>query len=278
MIERFMGCYSTLKAIPVPVDSNWDVSVPNMLAAYNQATEQGKKVSAVVVVNPNNPTGSMYGRELMLEVMQFAKERDMHVIVDEIYFLSTYEGKFDSILSYSRQWPDPLRTHFLWGFSKDMSLSGGRCGVIVSKNPDIHTMFAKSIAFMHFVPGIIQMKLCNVLKDKVWVDEMLDSSRSRLRANSQIVMETLDKLELTYLRPRGCLFMWVDFSKLFKSLPPTREEAETIFNRIIDYKIYISWGAGFNAPKPEFFRIVYAVPRENIALAMQRFEKFVAEY
>ena len=57
--------------------------------------------------------------------MKFAKERELHVIIDEIYFLSIFEeGDFESCLSYTEEWPDPLRTHFVWGFSKDFSMSG----------------------------------------------------------------------------------------------------------------------------------------------------------
>ena len=126
------------------------------------------------------------------------------MIIDEIYFLSMFEeGTFQSCLSYSQDWPDPARTHFMWGFSKDFSMSGSRCAVIHSKNRDLHRAFCKDISFYHNVPGIVQMKLCRMLQDKVWVEEYLEESRIRLQRHAGIVMSTLDSLGVSYFKPEG---------------------------------------------------------------------------
>ena len=128
----------------------------------------------------------------------------MHVIIDEIYLLSTFEeGTFESCLSFSKEWPDPTRTHFMWGFSKDFAMSGSRCAVFHSKNRAIHMAFGKDISFYHNVPGVMQMKLCRMLRDREWVNGYLVETRKRLQKHAAIVMKTLDSLHISYQKPTG---------------------------------------------------------------------------
>lgn len=278
MTEVYMGNYMQLKPIGVETDSNNMVSVRLLAEAWERAVEEGKKVCGVVLINPSNPTGAVYSKELQLEVFKFAKERKLHVIIDEIYFLSTFEeDKFQSCLSFSREWPDPARTHFMWGFSKDFSMSGSRSAVIHSKNKGVHQAFGKDIGFYHNVPGMVQMKLCRMLRDTEWVDEYLRESRVRLRRHAQIVMTTLDQLNLSYVTPTGTLYLWMDFTPLFRG-PPSPEEAAEIFYQMIDSGIYIPSSKGFNGTDPAFFRIIYAIPEGFLAEAMTRLKNFVIEY
>ena len=115
----------------------------------------GNHVKGFIFCNPNNPLGVVFSKELMLSLMRVCAKYNVHFISDEIYGLSVFDptAKFDSILSIPKEKvraeqrqqnliflpkiPDPERTHFLWGLSKDFSLAGLRIGFIHSYNTDL---------------------------------------------------------------------------------------------------------------------------------------------
>ena len=277
MAADYMKGYMGLNPIAVDLDEDNMVSVESLQLKYDEAVLEGKKVCGLVLINPHNPTGAVYDKKLVVEVMEFASARGIHMIVDEIYLLSVFEeGVFESCLSYSLQWPDPDRTHFMWSFSKDFAMSGARCAVLYTKNRAIHATFDR-MAFYHSVPAMVQMKLCAMLRDTQWVDDFLAESRVRLKDHANVVMESLDKLGIPYLKPIGTLFLWADFTPVFRNRP-SQTEADSIFLEMLNNLIYIPSARGFNGIDPKNFRIVYAIPKDDLMKAMSRLEEFVCSY
>ena len=72
----------------------------------------------------------------------------------------------------------------------------------------------------------------------------------------------------------GTLYIWADFTRLFKRAP-TDEEAVSIFYKMMDHLVYIPSAKGFNGTNPKYFRIVYSIPEEDLIEAMRRFKEFV---
>ncbi|XP_041354153.1 1-aminocyclopropane-1-carboxylate synthase-like protein 1 [Gigantopelta aegis] len=132
--------------------------------AYRQAKDEGKSVKGVVLINPHNPLGDVYSKSDLHRFLLFAAQHQLHVILDEIYALSVFDEQttFSSVLSLSV--PDPQRTHFIWGFSKDLGLSGYRCGVLYSRNKDV-IRYATQVAIYHLTPPLVQLKLEKLITD-----------------------------------------------------------------------------------------------------------------
>ena len=100
----------------------------------------GKVVRAFLYSNPNNPLGIVYPLSLTIKLMEVCKKHKVHFISDEIYALSVFKKStpFESILSIPpEKVPDPERTHFLWGLSKDFGLAGFRIGVLHSYSESV---------------------------------------------------------------------------------------------------------------------------------------------
>ena len=277
MTANYMKGYNGLQPIGVDVDENNMVSVQMLKSKYEESVSEGKTVCGIVLINPHNPTGAVYDKDLVMDILNFACSRDIHVVIDEIYFLSVFEeGAFQSCLSYSQEWPDPDRTHFMWSFSKDFAMSGSRCAVLYSKNRNVHSSYER-VGFYHMVAGIIQMKLCAMLRDTDWVDGYLTESRLRLKEHADMVMQSLDAIGISYFKPVGTLYLWADFTTVFKNIP-SESEADAIFFGMLDNLIYIPSAKGFNGSNPKYFRIVFAIPKDYLIEAMKRLEDFVLSY
>merc|ERR1719427_1226945 len=112
--------------------NNWALTAEIVRKGYEKATKEGKNIRALVLINPHNPLGSILDRGAMWDILQFCRDKKIHVIFDEIYRLCIFKGclsDFTSILQFGKNVPDPNRTHFVWSMSKDFGMSGFRCRV-----------------------------------------------------------------------------------------------------------------------------------------------------
>jgi aspartate/methionine/tyrosine aminotransferase len=121
-----------------PEDPNDDEMGPALIAALRRAVTsdgwKGKKIRALVVTNPHNPTGRCYTPDVLADIATFCQDADIHLVVDEVYALSQTQEyasgtpAFMSALSLDlpSMGVDPARVHVLWGTSKDLGSSGFR--------------------------------------------------------------------------------------------------------------------------------------------------------
>lgn len=109
-------------------------------AKFLQARLQGVSIKAVLICNPHNPLGRCYPRETLEALMRFCQKYQIHLISDEIYALSVYDGDsstgFVSVLSIdpASLGVDPALIHVLYGMSKDFAAAGLRLGCLISRN------------------------------------------------------------------------------------------------------------------------------------------------
>ncbi len=98
--------------------------------------------------------------------MKFAKNHELHVVINEIYANCIYEkqDQFQNVLSYFDDLPDPLRTHFMWSFSKDFCSAGLRCGVIYRQNDFLITAVSQMV-ILFLPPYVVQHKRSIILND-----------------------------------------------------------------------------------------------------------------
>ncbi|XP_070554239.1 1-aminocyclopropane-1-carboxylate synthase-like protein 1 isoform X2 [Ptychodera flava] len=239
----------------------FQLTVDMLEDALGQATQKDINIRGLFLINPHNPLGDIYSKQLLMDCLHFAKRHGLHVIVDEIYMLSVFdeEAEFTSVLSLE-DLPDPDRTHFTWSFSKDFSISGLRCGVIYSWNKEILSAVA-GVAYWFALPTVVQVTLNSMLCDEEWVAQTyLPTNRKRLRNAHEIMSKGLTRLGIPHLARSAGLYIWADFRKVMAT--GVYEAEMEMFYELIDAGVYITPGQGFYCKEPGWFRIVFALPRD----------------
>ncbi|GFR19693.1 probable inactive 1-aminocyclopropane-1-carboxylate synthase-like protein 2, partial [Trichonephila clavata] len=144
--------------LPIPVFTKEESETPPVLTvekvkkAYEDAIAKTLVVKAIFLINPHNPLGEIYTPELLLEIFTFCSEHNLHVIVDEIYALSTFEGspEFHSTLKFP-DLPNKEKVHVLYGISKDFGIAGLRVGVIHTQNKALQNCL-KQLSVYQVIP------------------------------------------------------------------------------------------------------------------------------
>lgn len=176
------------------------------------------------------------------------------------------------------QIPDPFKTHFLWGFSKDFGMASFRYGVIHTLNEDLMTIM-NGMSLYTSVEGHIQQIGAKMLSDKDWLENSyFPTNDSRLRQAFQDCSDFFKQLGCKVHPSKAGLFAWIDFSPFFKGKEiSSKTEKEMFIKLFTEYKIYIPNGGEFECLDPGWFRIIFAVKRSTWQEFTRRFAKFVAE-
>uniref|UniRef100_A0A8B9NAG4 Aminotransferase class I/classII large domain-containing protein n=1 Tax=Accipiter nisus TaxID=211598 RepID=A0A8B9NAG4_9AVES len=119
---------------------------------------------------------------------------------------------------FSFSLPDPERTHFMWGFSKDFGMSGIRVGVLYTRNNEIRKA-VNQLAVFHSCPGPVQHVLSQFLRDRDWLDNVFfPTNKKRLKEAQNILVDGLADVGIPVLKSSGGLYVWADFRKVFRDL------------------------------------------------------------
>ncbi|XP_052658295.1 1-aminocyclopropane-1-carboxylate synthase-like protein 1 isoform X2 [Harpia harpyja] len=276
--------YGGIQPVHVPLSSEvtdeeghpFQLTVEKLEAALQSAKKQGIRVRALILINPHNPLGDIYPAQLLKECLEFAHRYELHVIMDEIYMLSVYDDTtFTSVLSLDCL-PDPERTHFMWGFSKDFGMSGIRVGVLYTRNHEIRKA-VNQLAVFHSCPGPVQHVLSQFLRDRDWLDNVFfPTNKKRLKEAQNILVDGLADVGIPVLKSSGGLYVWADFRKFLKS--QTFEAELELWQKLLDKKLLISPGKAFYCYEPGWFRLVFSNSVDKIYLCIQRLEKMLHSY
>jgi 1-aminocyclopropane-1-carboxylate synthase len=245
---------------------------------YNEALTEGLNPRMILLINPNNPLGDVYDETTLLPILQFAAEKSLHVVIDEVYALSTFlTCSFQSILNYRTLLPDPDRTHFLWSFSKDFSLNGARVGVMYTGTKEICQLSSK-INFL-FVPSRnTQFMLQQLISDHEWIRYYIVSNRQRLTqryTQVKLALETIEGVKVR--RSHAGFFIWVDLRELMPE-EPTFDDETRLFEHLFDCAgIFILRGQILGCTQPGWFRIVFSVNDAMICEALLRMKTALTE-
>uniref|UniRef100_A0A0B7A264 Aminotransferase class I/classII large domain-containing protein n=2 Tax=Arion vulgaris TaxID=1028688 RepID=A0A0B7A264_9EUPU len=224
---------------------------------YQTAVSEGKRVRAVMVNNPVNPTGDVIGAEQLTELLNFAHRHKLHVLSNEIYGLSVHDPdvKFTSILELPH--PDPERVHFTWGVSKDTGLSGYRCGFVHTRNPAVLQYLNGTLIYFR-ATGIIQHRLQEFFGDLDWVDRVFfQTMKQRIHARFNDMRTALETYGVHVHPGAGTMFIWADFTKFIPE--QTFAGEQWLFHQFLKEKVFIVPGYDYSPDKPGWFRIVFTV-------------------
>ncbi|MBL8165499.1 MAG: aminotransferase class I/II-fold pyridoxal phosphate-dependent enzyme [Anaerolineae bacterium] len=218
--SRILG--ATLVPVNTTRETNFTVNVADLAAAITPRTR------ALIVLTPNNPTGTVLPESTLREIAQLAQERDLLVISDEIYEYYVFgQHRHVSIGSLPGM---RERTITVNSFSKSFGLTGMRLGYIAAPAPLIEAMLPFHHAMMICANVVAQYGGLAVLQQpRDWFQDILKEYDRRRR----LWMETLDAIPLPYSEPQGAYYLFIDIrpTKLSSAefCARAREEARLVF-------------------------------------------------
>ncbi|MDE1951857.1 MAG: pyridoxal phosphate-dependent aminotransferase [Betaproteobacteria bacterium] len=245
---------------------------------YPDIADIRKKITpntkALVVINPNNPTGALYPKELLLELVQVAREHELVVFADEIYDKTLYDGHVH--LSLSSLADDVLFVTFN-GLSKNYRACGYRSGwMVVSGNKRHARDYIEGLAML------ASMRLCANTPGQLAIQTALGGYQSikdlvapngRLTKQRDLAYELLTQIPgVSVVKPKAALYM---FPRLDPKVYPIVNDQQFAYDLLAEEKVLIVQGTGFNWPRPDHFRLVFLPNADDLTEAIGRIARFL---
>jgi alanine-synthesizing transaminase len=241
------------------------------------ASKVNDRTKALVVINPNNPTGAVYPREMLEALAEFARQHDLVLFADEIYDKILYDDATHTVLASLA--PDVVCLTFS-GLSKAYRVAGFRAGWVVVSGPKQHAE--------NYIAGLsvlANMRLCPNVPSQHAIQTALGGYQSindlilpggRLLAQRDKAWEMLNAIPgVTCTKPKGALYV---FPRLDPQVYPIADDERLALDLLRSERILVTHGRGFNWPDPDHLRIVTLPSTEVLEDAIGRFGDFLSSY
>jgi len=252
-------------------DKDWAPDIEDIKSKLNKNTK------GIVIINPNNPTGAVYTKQTLLDIIELARTHNLIVYSDEIYDKILYdETKFTSIASLAN---DLMFVTFN-GLSKTYRSAGYRTGWMVISGKTKHAS-----GYIQGLEMIASMRLCANVPSQYAIQTALGGFQSiyeltdvngRLNQQRLLTHERINNIPgLSTTKPKGALY---NFIKVDIQRFSITDDELMILDLLKQQHILLVHGTGFNWPKPDHFRLVYLPHIEILDQAITRMEEFFANY
>lgn len=232
---------------------------------------------AIVLINPNNPTGALYPVELLQEIVEIARQHQLIIYADEIYDKVLYDGaQHTSIASLA---DDVLFVTFN-GLSKNYRAAGYRAGWLVVSGEKRH---AKD--YTEGLTMLASMRLCSNAPAQYAIQTALGGYQSiddlvaptgRLCRQRDLAWQMLTDIPgVTCTKPQGAMYL---FPRLDPKMYPIDNDQDFILELLLEEKVLLVQGSGFNWPTPDHFRVVFLPNVDDLQEAMGRIARFLEHY
>ncbi|MEH6388988.1 MULTISPECIES: pyridoxal phosphate-dependent aminotransferase [Pseudomonas] len=232
---------------------------------------------ALVIINPNNPTGAVYSRDMLEQLAQVAREHHLVLLADEIYDKILYDGvEHESIAAVA---PDVFCLTFN-GLSKSYRVAGFRSGWMIISGPK-----AKAHSYIEGLDILSSMRLCANVPAQHAIQTALGGYQSindlvlpggRLLEQRDTAWELLNDIPgVSCTKPKGALYL---FPKLDPKVYPIHNDEKMVLDLLLKEKILIVQGTAFNWPWPDHFRIVSLPRKDDLEVAIGRIANFLKDY
>ncbi|MBK8892071.1 MAG: pyridoxal phosphate-dependent aminotransferase [Dechloromonas sp.] len=236
-----------------------------------------RRTRAIVVINPNNPTGALYPDELLREIIDIARKHQLIIYSDEIYDKVLYDGaKHTAIASLSE---DVLTITFN-GLSKNYRSCGYRAGWLVVSGDKRHAQ-----DYIEGLDMLASMRLCANAPGQHGIQTALGGYQSiddlvaeggRMRRQRDVAYELLSAIPgVTCVKPKATLYL---FPRLDPKVYPIKDDQQFISELLQEEKVLLVQGSGFNWPHPDHFRLVFLPHEDDLREAIGRIARFLENY
>jgi alanine-synthesizing transaminase len=236
-----------------------------------------KSTRAIVVINPNNPTGALYPTETLIGIIKIARKHGLIIYADEIYDKVLYdEAEHVSMASLAE---DVLFVTFN-GLSKNYRTCGYRAGWMVISGDKSHAAdyieglnMLASMRLCANVPG--QLAIQTALGGYQSIDDLV-APTGRLCKQRDLAYEMITAIPgITCVKPKAAMYL---FPKLDPKIYPIKDDQQFILELLLEEKVLLVQGTGFNWKTPDHFRIVFLPNVDDLTEAMKRIARFLANY
>ncbi len=235
------------------------------------------RTKGIVIINPNNPTGTLYPREILEEIVELCRKHGLIIFADEIYDRLVFDGlEHISIASLA---PDLLTITFN-GLSKSHLIAGYRCGWMSLCGDK---SFAKG--YVEGINLLSSMRLCSNVPAQSVIEAALEMEEEteklmvpggRIYEQREYTYQALNEIPgISVVKPKAAFYM---FPKIHTSKFNIYDDERFVLDFLKDKKILLTHGGGFHWEKPDHFRVVYLPELNQLKMACDKLADFMSCY
>lgn len=251
--------------------SDWFPDVADIASKITDRTR------GIVVINPNNPTGSVYSQDVLEQIVKLAQEHNLIIYADEIYSKILYDDA--EFVPMAKLAHDVLCISFN-GLSKCYRLAGFRSGWMTVSGAK-----HKAKGYIEGLEMLASMRLCANVPAMYAVQTALGGYQSvnelivpggRLRDQRDAAMKAIQDIPgVSCVKPKGALYL---FPKLDLNRYKIKDDQQMVLDFLIQEKVLLVQGTAFNWPDKDHLRIVFLPREDDLTKAIQRFGRFLEHY
>ena len=232
---------------------------------------------AIVIINPNNPTGALYPDSVLLEIIAIAREHGLIIYADEVYDKVLYDGATHTAMA---SLSDDVLTVSFNGLSKNYRSCGYRAGwMIVSGD------LREAGDYIEGLNMLASMRLCANVPGQYGIQTALGGYQSiddlvapsgRLCRQRNLAHELITAIPgVTCVKPKAALYM---FPRLDPGVYPIKDDQAFVAELLKTERVLLVQGTGFNWPDPDLFRLVFLPHEDDLREAVARVARFLDAY
>ena len=251
--------------------NDWNPNLADMKAKITPNTR------AIVVINPNNPTGALYCDDILKEIIQLAREHQLIIFADEIYDKVLYDGVSHTSMAALA---DDVLFVTLNGLSKNYRACGYRAGWMVVSGQKKHAQ-----DYINGLTILASMRLCSNVPGQFAIQTALGGYQSindlvapggRLCKQRDLAYKLLTEIPgVTCVKPKAALYL---FPRLDPKIYPIVNDQQFILELLEAEKVLVVQGTGFNWKTPDHFRVVFLPNADDLIDAIARIARFLESY
>jgi alanine-synthesizing transaminase len=232
---------------------------------------------AIVIINPNNPTGALYPDELLREIIEIARQNHLIIYADEVYDKVLYDGAtHTSIASLA----DDVLFVTLNGLSKNYRAAGFRSGWAIVSGRKNHAR-----DYIAGLTMLASMRLCANVPAQFGIQTALGGYQSindlvlptgRLMRQRDLAWKLLTDIPgVTCFKPQSAMYL---FPRLDPKMYPIKDDQQFVLDLLVQERVLLVQGSGFNWPYPDHVRVVFLPNSDDLTEAIGRIANFLEHY
>ena len=252
-------------------EADWYPDLEDMESKINANTR------AIVIINPNNPTGALYPPAILDAIIELARKHNLIIFSDEIYDKILYD---DAEHVSTASLADDILFVTFNGLSKAYRVAGFRAGWMVLSGAK-----SKATDYIEGIELLASMRLCPNVPGQHAIQTALGGYQSinelivpggRLREQRDLAWKLMNEIPgISCVKPKGAMYL---FAKMDPAVHKIKDDEKMVLDLLMQEKILIVQGTAFNWPEPDHFRIVFLSREDELRNAIERLGRFFSTY